>query len=323
MDKDTHSDGATVWVLADDRAGNVAQAMGVAEALDYPFVVKQIRYNLWGVVHNLVRAASRRGLSRWSRKAIEQKPPPQLVIGAGRRTAPLARWFKRRYSAKIVQIMDPGWPGRDDFDLIIAPKHDELPPAANLFQTFGSCHPARKSRLAAAAALWQTRLPDLPRPWTLVAVGGATSGSSFGAAEVMQLAQQCAPLPGSLFVVTSRRTGRRNERLLRQAMPPPSYFYGWTEGGDNPYLGLLALADQVVVTGDSMSMCSEACANGGPVFIFQPERGLPRKYRLFHQDLFAACYARPLSAADFTPWRHPPLDASQEAANEIRQRGLI
>ena len=38
---------ADIWVLSDDRAGNVSQALGIAEFLSaqYSYEVKKIRYN--------------------------------------------------------------------------------------------------------------------------------------------------------------------------------------------------------------------------------------------------------------------------------------
>ncbi len=37
----------TIWVLADDRAGNNSQSLGVAEALGCETEVKKIRYTPW------------------------------------------------------------------------------------------------------------------------------------------------------------------------------------------------------------------------------------------------------------------------------------
>jgi mitochondrial fission protein ELM1 len=313
---------SAIWVLTDDRAGNVAQALGVAEALGHPFQEKPIRYSAWGRLHNALRATSRRGLVLWSRKSIEQMPPPSLVIGAGRRTAPLARWFKKRFAARLVQLMDPGWPGRSVFDLIAAPLHDDLPDAPNVVHTLGACHRASPERLVREASLWRGRLPDLPRPWTVLAVGGAAPGAPFGPAEIMLLSRQVASLPGSLLVATSRRTGVAAERLLRAALPRAGYFHEWREHGDNPYLGLLALADQIVVTGDSMSMCSEACANGGPVFIFAAPSLKDAKFRALHAQLYEGGYARPLGGEP-GPWRHSPLNAARGVADEIVKRGLL
>jgi mitochondrial fission protein ELM1 len=313
---------APIWVLADDRPGNVSQALGVAEALDHPFTVKTIRYNALGKLHNALRSASRFGLERWSRKAIEVKPPPSVVIAAGRRTAPLARWLKRRYGSRLVQLMDPGWPGQARFDLIAAPQHDDLPAAPNLIRTLGACHRASPALLAAEAARWTDRLPDLPRPWTLVSVGGSTASHHFAAADARALLAGCRHLPGSLLVVTSRRTGAEAEAALAATLPGNGWLCRWQDCADSPYLALLALADQVVVTGDSMSMCCEACANGGPVFIFAPDHLTEAKHALLHRDLVEHGYARRLGE-DHAAWRHPPLNASGRVADEIRRRGFL
>jgi mitochondrial fission protein ELM1 len=313
---------STIWVLADDRPGNVSQALGVAEALGLPFIVKPIRYTPWGKLHNALRAESRRGLEHWSRKSIETPPPPDLVVAAGRRTAPLARWLKRRYGSRLVQMMDPGWPGRERFDLIAVPAHDFLPDAPNVIRTLGACHRATPELLSSEAARWRDRLPDLPRPWTLVAVGGSTASRRFTAADAIALIQRCRDLPGTLLVVTSRRTGAETEAALATALPPTGWLHRYQPGEDNPYLALLALADQVVVTGDSMSMCCEACANGGPVFISAPVPLTEPKHALLHQALYEKGYARPLGS-DRTAWRHDPLNASKAVAAEIRNRGLV
>ncbi|MBC7905941.1 MAG: mitochondrial fission ELM1 family protein, partial [Rhodospirillaceae bacterium] len=122
-----HNDpGAPVWVLADDRAGNVGQCLGVAEALGWPFVVKQIRYGGLGRLPNVLRGASLLGIDGDSAAGLVA-PWPRLVIAAGRRTAPVARWIKRQSGAKLVQIMDPGPGGRAEFDLIAIPAHDAAP----------------------------------------------------------------------------------------------------------------------------------------------------------------------------------------------------
>lgn len=310
---------SSIWVLADDRPGNVSQALGVAEALGRPFAVKTIRYNALGKLHNAARAASRRGLELWSRKAIETRPPPDLVIAAGRRTAPLARWLKRRYGSRLVQLMDPGWPGRERFDLIAVPLHDELAEAPNVIRTLGACHRATPALLAAEAQRWKDRLPDLPRPWTLVSVGGSTASRTFTAEDARALVEACRDFPGSLLAVTSRRTGLAAEGVLTDV----SWLCRWQGQADNPYLALLALADQVVVTGDSMSMACEACANGGPVHIFAPPHLVEPKHAMLHRALYEQGYARPLLGGERTPWRHPPLNASGMVADEIVKRGLL
>ena len=89
--------------------------------------------------------------------------------------------------------------------------------------------------------------------------------------------------------------------------------------GENPYLGILALADILVVTGDSVSMCTEASATAKPVYIYAPSGFLVAKHARFQADLFAGGYARPLTDR-FEIWEHPPLNPSEEIATEIRRR---
>jgi hypothetical protein len=311
--------------LADDRPGNVAQAVGVAEALGVPFLIKEVRYTRWGKLHNFLRADSCRGLTRAFRKTL-QPPWPQLAIGAGRRTAPLARWLKHTFGSRIVQIMDPGWPGRDDFDLIAIPVHDESDAAPNVIRTMGSCHRAVPRLLAEEQAKWEARLSHLPKPYLLLVVGGDTKDYAFGTDRGRQLAEATSALSqalgGSILMTSSRRTGPELEQVVIDGIPEPRYVHRWREGTENPYLALLAMADAIVVTGDSMNMCSEACANGGPVYIFSPPGLVNEKHARLHELLYQLGYARPLGG-DTTPWTHAPLNAAMDVAHEIRTRGLL
>jgi mitochondrial fission protein ELM1 len=319
------TDAPAIWVLADDRPGNVAQCLGVAEALGEPFRVITVRYNAVAGWHNLLIGAHRHAMTRASRS--ELTPPwPKLVIAAGRRTAPLALWLKRRHGAKLVQIMDPGWPGRAKFDLIAAPRHDAMAEAANVIHTLGSCHRASPALLQAEAAKWQKHLAHLPRPWLVLSVGGATKDYDFPAFRAEQMMAQTLILAKSqqatILAATSRRSGPKIEAVIRSMLPEGSYFHPWQEGAENPYLGFIALADCVVATGDSMNMCSEACANGGPVYLFCPPNMVNDKHARLHDLLFEQGYARPLGDS-LTPWRHPHLNAAEEVAGEVRRRGLM
>ena len=74
-----------VWVLADDRAGNVNQLLGVAEALGYPYERKEIRYNHFVRLPNGVRGRTFIGLSSEYRKDLMHHFP-DIVLSAGRRS---------------------------------------------------------------------------------------------------------------------------------------------------------------------------------------------------------------------------------------------
>jgi hypothetical protein len=74
---------------------------------------------------------------------------------------------------------------------------------------------------------------------------------------------------GSLLVSTSSRTSDAAIDALQAGLDVPNYFYRWQASDPaNPYFGMLAVADRLVVTGDSIAMLSEACATERPVQIF-------------------------------------------------------
>ena len=76
-------------------------------------------------------------------------------------------------------------------------------------------------------------------------------------------------LGGSLLVTTSARTPDATAAAMEAELTVPREFYRWGPNtADNPYFGFLSLADQMVVTGDSVSMMAEACTVGCPVYLF-------------------------------------------------------
>lgn len=312
-----------VWVLADDRAGNVSQALGVAEALALPFAVKTIRYDRWAKLPNLLRGAGLIGIEAESRTALVP-PWPQMVVAAGRRTAPVARWIKRQCGARLVQIMDPGGPGRDDFDLIAIPAHDRPRPAANVLEIIGAPHRVGPARLTEEAKRWEPAFAALPRPWIAVIVGGATRQRPFPVDMAEDLGRRVAALAaaahGSVLLTTSRRTGAAQSQALAATLPEPRWLHLYGQPGDNPYFGFLALADAVIVTGDSVSMCCEACAAPAPVFIWSPPGWVAPKHERLHTLLYQRGLARPLeSVADLSPWDRPRLDAAGDIAAALRR----
>ncbi len=311
------------WALVDDRAGNRAQVLGVAEALGWPFVTREITYRPLARLPNLLIGATFATLTAPSRAAL--RPPwPGLVITAGRRSAPVARAIKRAGggSVRLVQLMDPE-AGRTRFDLLVLPCHDRPRPRPNLLTVIGAPHRMTDERLAAARAMWAPRLEPLPRPRIAALIGGPTRRSGMTEADARALGERLSGFAeaagGSLMVTTSRRTGAAADALLA-ALRGPRHVHRWGEAGDNPLTGYLAVADAVVVTGDSVSMCCEACATGVPVYIWAPPGSTPEKHRRLHADLIAAGYARALEpATTLAAWSHPPLNPAATVAAAVHR----
>ncbi|MBT7942947.1 MAG: nucleoside-diphosphate sugar epimerase [Alphaproteobacteria bacterium] len=313
-----------VWVLVDDRAGNRSQCLGVADALGIDYQTKEIAYGSWAVLPNALLGASLKGLTPDSRLGIHP-PWPDVVIAAGRRTAPVARKIRSLSGDKcfLAQVMDPG-AGRGDFGLIAIPRHDGAQSGSNILAITGAPHQLTESRLNSEAERWRGRFDDLPKPWIALIVGGSTKRRTFTPDMAIELAARASKMAllagGSLLVTTSRRTGGATDVLV-ESITAPNRVYRWDRDSadENPYHGYLALADAVIVTGDSSSMCSEACAGTGPVYIYAPPALTIAKHGRLHADLYQQGFARPLSGGD-EQWTHEPLNAADAVAQAIHER---
>jgi mitochondrial fission protein ELM1 len=308
-----------IWVLTDGRPGHDHQALGVAEALGWPFAVRRLEYGLLGRLPNRLLGRSTRGLSAGARASLAP-PWPDLVIAAGRRTAPPARWLKRRNPAAfLVQLM---WPGSArDLDLIAVPEHDRVADRPGMLRLLGTPSRVTKARLAAAAPRLAPSLTALPRPRIACLVGGARRRMPFTPDDAAALAARVSRLAqgrgGSLLVATSRRTGSACEDALARALAAPHLLHR-CGADDDIYLALLGSADAVVVTADSASLCSEACATGRPVLLDRAQKAGPGKLAGLHRRLEQLGYLRPLGA----PWPTalpPPLEPAAIVAAAIRR----
>jgi mitochondrial fission protein ELM1 len=305
-----------IWVLADPRAGTAAQAIGIAERLGEPFRILPLA---WGRMARLpLRWATLAGLTDTARQAFRE-PWPSLAIAAGRRSAPLALWLAAR-GVTTVQCMAPGF-GEGRFGLLVVGRHDQPPTAQNILPILGAAHRMSPARLADARAEF-AQLGDLPGPRVALLLGGPPRGEGMDAGVAAAIARQVAGFAGSVLATGSRRTGRAAESAVAAALASrPHLLHRWGDPGPNPYAGLLAWADAVVVTGDSVSMISEALATRVPVFIADPG-GLGARHKRLHESIYAAGQARPLAAAP-APFDRAPLDETGRVAAEILHRNLL
>ena len=249
-------------------------------------------------------------------------PWPDLIVSSGRRSALLAREAQRRAGGRpaLVHVQDPRLrPGA--FDLIVAMAHDDID-GRNVVKVATALHDVTPERLAAAGAAWSERLSRLPRPLIGVILGGpAGRQSPFGPQEARRLLQGVlamrAQVGGGAAVVPSRRTPDEVLSLFAEAAARVPGVWTWGREGDNPYLGVLALADRLVVTGDSVSMVSEALATPHPVEVFTAQ--LRRRHRGFLATLQDRGLVRTFDGAwtDVPP--RQPIDATGEAAAAVRK----
>jgi mitochondrial fission protein ELM1 len=326
---DEASAAPVVWVLEDPRAGTAAQALGIAERLGVPFRSIPLAWSgaarlawPWPGLGGLTEEA-RAGLLTAAVQAGPGRRPaprwPDLVLSAGRRAAPIARWLAR-HGARTVHCMRPGW-GAGGFDLLVIGQHDSPRPARNVLSILGACHRLSPDALAEARQRWSA-FESLPSPRIAFLAGGPVQGQGMDPALAAGLVPAILRrFPGAtILATTSRRTGAAAAAAIGTGLERvPHRLFRWGDTWPNPYAGFLAWADAVVVTGDSVSMLSEACATGVPVLIATVEEG---RHRLLAESLIAAGRAAMLEGATM-PRPPAPLDESGRVAAEIRARGWL
>ena len=108
------------------------------------------------------------------------------------------------------------------------------------------------------------------------------------------------------------------ESLIRENCEP-SYSHRWGDRSPNPYFGILTYADTLIVTGDSVSMLSDACAAPGNVYVYTSTDNFSAKHYRFHEELYAMGAARALH--DYAEgWMSVQFNPAVEIAKQIRLR---
>jgi mitochondrial fission protein ELM1 len=194
------------------------------------------------------------------------------VIAIGRRSVPVARWIRKRNGGR-TRLVRIGHPRIDPslFDLVVTTRQYPVPPGDNVVLL-----PLAMSRFStppeptAEEAAW---LAELPTPRRLLAIGGATKYWSLSATTVADAVQNLQLGNGTLIVATSRRTDLEVTEAVRSVLLPTSRL---VDGAFPRFPVLLNEADEIFVTGDSVSMLSEAILTGRPVGLLpieQDEKG--------------------------------------------------
>ncbi len=315
-------DSLQIWSISDGRAGNARQAGALAAALAAGTGreardVRLVPRAPWRWLAPRILPGAAQAFGPGFAALLGEAPG--LAVGCGRQAAPATRLLRTR-GWKAVQVLDP----RIDpahWDLVVAPAHDGLA-GANVIATLGSLHPVDDAWLAGARAQF-ARFGELPRPRTAVLLGGGSAHARFDRAAFEALAARLdaalARDGGSVLLTASRRTPEDVRAALRDRDDAtPGLAWLGEADGPNPYPGLLAWADRIVCSPDSVNMVSEACATRAPVFVFEPERvhGRPRR---FLDALLAGGRIRAMDDA-LAPFDAPPLRETARVADEIRRR---
>ncbi|SLN74299.1 mitochondrial fission ELM1 family protein [Oceanibacterium hippocampi] len=319
------------WVISEGRPGIENQCLGLAEALartapagtGLEIVTKRIRIAPpWRWLPHRFWPEPLRCLGPQGDRLAP--PWPDLLICAGRVSVAPSLAVKAASGGlcQAIRLERPYGSGAA-FDLVVTPAHDRYE-GSNVLHSSGALNRVRPDLLSAAAREFAALAESLPTPLTAVLIGGDSKAYRMTPESLRDLAAglraACEANGGGLLITGSRRTPPAAMAAFREAIGGLPH-YLWDGSGANPYYGFLGLAETIVTTCDSVSMLSEACATGKPVYVHElPGRG--GKLRAFLDRLYAENRARRF-AGRLEHWRCEPLDDATAIARAIwlRQPG--
>ncbi len=310
------------WAISDGAAGNERQVLALARAL--ALTPRRLRIQLrqpWAALAPHLVSGARHAIVDEAGAALAP-PWPDIAIGCGRRAALATRLLRKLGGGRTytVQILDPRIDSRA-FDTVVVPQHDAVT-GRNVIRSIGALNPVDADWLAAGRHDFR-HFAALPAPRTAVLIGGSNRAQRLDAGYFDRLLEHIAARHasdgGSFLVSVSRRTPAPLTARLRHAFAAlPGIFWSGPADGENPYAGLLAWSERIVVTPDSVNMLSEACATGKPVYTFAP-RPIAGKLAAFHAELRGSGHLRRLDEPHVSP-QPAPLAETAAIAELVHAR---
>ncbi len=312
-----------IWMLGSGKMGHEANCNGIIAALGLQAETRPVRprkiFDLlapWGPID-------------WKDRPDQAgsclAPPfPDIAIAAGRVTVPYLRYLKSASKGRTFTIfMQDPRTGTGAADVIWVPAHDRLR-GENVIVTLTSPHPLRPKVLASSRANPDPRLSRLKGQRLAMILGGPSGDYEFGPQDhqaLANIAASCLHKGYALMVTPSRRTPPDCLSVIRQSLAAAGATqetcFIWDGEGDNPYIPMLAMAEVIIVTGDSVNMVGEACASGRPVHVYQPSGGHSKTFG-FVEALIKAGYVRPWRG-EIENWTYEPLDSTGLIAARIAE----
>ena len=315
----------TCWIITDGKIGDEVHCFGIAGALGLSAERRLVAPRPpWSWIAPY-------GPPDWRDRPTHSGSPiappyPDIVIASGRRTVPYLLAVKKASGGRTFTVFskDP-YRGRKTADVIYVPAHDALR-GDNVIATLTSPHKLTVSGFAEARHTPDPRLAGLPGQRVGMVLGGPSGQYRFthdDAARLVAIATQILTEGASLMITPSRRTPDFVTEALATATAAARQagrVFLWDGEGLNPYLGILALSNAIVITGDSVNMIGEAAMSGAPIHIVESTGGHPKMTWFINKMVEAGAARR--WAGRLERFSYAPIDATPEIARGIAERYL-
>jgi len=310
-----------IVVLSDGKQGHLNQSLSLADLFSRYRAVKNlsggrtdievidVRYKnkLWKALLTLWSASAsvrcqgclkclKYGLASSSYEKLE-KTFADVVISSGFSLAGVNKIFSIENNAKNAVCMRPGLLSLKKFNMVVLARHDagEAANGRNVIVTDSVPNLVRAEGLEKAAEELLRNCKKEHKSTIGVLIGGDNQAVSYSPGDIDKVLGgviEAARLNGAdVLVTTSRRTSALIESAAKKRLAgePLCKLLIIANENNPPYAvnGILGASGVVVVSGESVSMVSEAVSSGRPVVVFEgtPKTNKPTKFGYFLKRL--------------------------------------
>ena len=273
-------------LLTQGMHGMISQVEGMAKALNTEYSHKIVRLSFpWNLVPPKFTPISEIILK--DKTYLNESEMPDLIISCGRKSViPSILLKKKNPKIFTIHIQDPKVSFKN-FDAIIAPEHDNLS-GDNVYSSKGAIHYITESEIKKAEPYLTNKIKS--QKLVSLILGGPNKYYSFNKDQLIKIFNEIKSKFISkgykVIVIPSMRTPKISIELATKELGASGYVVNSVD--KQAYLSALALADNVIVTCDSISMISEAATSGKPIFVayMKPKKNnyrFKKFYRLFNE----------------------------------------
>ncbi len=308
-----------VWVVDSAYTGELNARIGLAERLGYFYEIIPMPCSNPITYKQILK-------ERYIQSTQGNKQKLLIISGTGEDTtaeiADLKMLFGDCLNIYLASILpDSPHPRLSEYDLIASPQFS----GTNIVPLISVLHNLTPDLLSEAYQQHDDYFSSLPKPVIALLLGGNTRYcDGFNETHVIQLAQRIASvvksMGGFLVITNSRRTPESALTTLLDNLAGLNYFFfDWQQKDKSFYHALLAHADLFIITGDSLSMCSEAAFTGKPLLVDLSEDAT----EIYHRELVGKLIdygAAKVLSDQYESWSYLPLDPTGDVAKIIEYR---
>jgi len=240
-----------------------------------------------------------------------------FIVSCGSSIAGINNLVSYDNNAKSIVVLKPGLLNYRRFDLVVLPQHDVSKAGSyngKLAVTKGAPNLINEKYLKDQKQILLDHFSHLKNNYKYkigIFIGGDSNNVYISADQIKILVHQvkevAKELKASVLITTSRRTPLRIEKILRKQFKKdpccPLLVLANKDNVPEAVGGIMGISDMLIVSGDSISMMSEAATSGKNVIVFFPQTKakllkIYNKHKIIIEKLNSQGYIRSFHVRD-------------------------